>query len=134
MENTYIVDACTLLTLLNKGEGGHKEVFEFFVKNQEATWLIPIHGYIEVKRNELRRIQNGEEYIKIGHYKIHTKPYPLTESFLVETFNSIEKYVSLKGADLIYALIAEKENIPIVTCDKGFKDYEDKIKVIYFKK
>lgn len=134
MENTYLIDACTLLTLLNKSEGAHEQVFEFFVEHSDATWLLPIHGYIELKRSELRRINNGEEYIRIGKYEIHTKPYHLTEEFLRETFESIEKFAVLKGADLIYALIAEKENVPLVTCDQDFKNVENMIDIIYFDK
>lgn len=134
MENTYLIDACAMLTLLNKAESRHTDVFDFFIEHKDATWLLPVHCYFEIKATESRWIVYKEDYFRIGHYNIHTKLYELTEQFLNKAFPLIKDIPIYKGADVIYAAIAMLENVPFVTCDKGFLKIKDKIEIIYFDK
>jgi len=73
---------------------------------------------------------SGVPYLTIDH---DTIPLDFQSIQMCFEENVFEEFPLLRGMDLINASLAKIFKIPLATCDKDFKPYEDKIELIFIK-
>jgi predicted nucleic acid-binding protein len=83
-------------------------------------------------RRKRDKVEDRPPYGRIPLYVENSELYEVTPAFLkrVWDLDLYNLFLSLKGADLLYACIAKVENIPLVTHDKDFDQYEGTIQII----
>jgi predicted nucleic acid-binding protein len=117
----------------------HQSCYWFFQNLHDAdrvTWVVPGLIFFELQAVRARRKRDKVEdrlpYGRIPLYMENSELYEVTPAFLkrVWDLDLYNVFLSLKGADLLYACIAKVENIPLVTHDKDFDQYEGTIQII----
>jgi predicted nucleic acid-binding protein len=83
-------------------------------------------------RRKRDKVEDRPPYGRIPLYMENSELYEVTPAFLkrVWALDLYNVFLSLKGADLLCACIAKVENIPLVTHDKDFDQYESTIQII----
>jgi predicted nucleic acid-binding protein len=139
MRSRYVLDASVMAAVINMDDLEHQSCYWFFKNLHDADrviWVVPGLIFFELQAVRARRkrdmIENSPPYARIPLYVENSELYEVTPTFLkiVWDLNLYDVFLSLKGADLLYACIAKVENIPLVTHDRDFDQYEGIIQII----
>jgi predicted nucleic acid-binding protein len=135
----YVLDASVMAAVINMDDPYHQGCYTFFQDLHETDrvrWVVPGLIFFELQATRARRKRDGIEdrppYGRIPLYDENSELYEVTPAFLKSVWDQdlYNVFLSLKGADLLYACIAKVENIPLVTHDTDFDPYEGAIKII----
>lgn len=140
MKLRYVLDASVMAAVINMDDIGHQSSYWFFKNLHDAgrvTWVVPGLIFFELQSVRARRKRSNVEdrppYGLIPLYVDNTELYEVTPEFLKQVWEQdlYNTFLSLKGADLLYACIAKIENIPLVTNDSDFNPYKGVIEIIH---
>jgi predicted nucleic acid-binding protein len=100
---------------------------QFYKRNSDAVWVIPTLAYFEFQAAQSR---SGRRYRYV--YINALEVFELTLDFTRRCREKqlFERFLKLRGADLVYACIAKVEGIALVTFDQDFDDYAGDIEII----
>jgi predicted nucleic acid-binding protein len=126
MPERLLVDACFLTSLIRSTDANHDRATAFYHQHLGATWVVATLAYFEFQAAQSR---SGHTYREM--YVSNLEVFELTLEFArrcaqQQVFN---KFLKLRGADLVYACIAKVEGIPLVTFDKAFDFYRGEIQL-----
>ena len=139
MRLRYVLDASVMAAVINMDDPERQSCYWFFQNLHDAdrvTWVVPGLIFFELQavraRRKRDRVEDRQPYGRIPLYMENSELYEVTNAFLkrVWDLDLYNVFLSLKGADLLYACIAKVENIPLVTHDKDFDQYEGTIQII----
>jgi predicted nucleic acid-binding protein len=139
MRLRYVLDASVMAAVINMDDPEHQSCYWFFQNLHDAdrvTWVVPGLIFFELQAVRARRkrdkVEDRPPYGRIPLYMENSELYEVTPAFLkrVWDLDLYNVFLSLKGADLLYACIAKVENIALVTHDKDFDQYEGTIQII----
>ena len=139
MRLRYVLDASVMAAVINMDDPEHQSCYWFFKNLHDAdrvTWVVPGLIFFELQAVRARRkrdkVEDRPPYGSIPLYVENTELYEVTPKFLKSVWDQdlYNVFLSLKGADLLYACIAKMENLPLVTHDKDFDQYEGVIQII----
>ena len=139
MRSRYVLDASVMAAVINMDDPERQSCYWFFQNLHDAdrvTWVVPGLIFFELQavraRRKRDRVEDRQPYGRIPLYMENSELYEVTNAFLkrVWDLDLYNVFQSLKGADLLYACIAKVENIPLVTHDKDFDQYEGTIQII----
>jgi len=95
--------------------------------------IYPALAAFEVSAS-VSRMHRDQRPILRDFYILHENAiiYPVDDSLIQRTahLTSQDGFVQLRGADLVFACIAQIEDAYLVTLDKGFRAVSDYVKVI----
>lgn len=139
MKLRYVLDASVMAAVINMDDVAHQSCYWFFNNFHDAdavTWVVPGLIFFELQsvraRRKLSKVEDRPPYGSIPLYDENTELYEVTPKFLKQVWDQdlYNVFLSLKGADLLYACIAKVENIALVTNDTDFDKYRGVIEII----
>lgn len=130
MASRILVDASFLTSLIRSKDVNHTVAAQFYKSHPDTVWVIPTIAYFEFQAAQSRRGQTYKEVYIEKH-----EAFEITMKFLHRCGRRgvFERFLKLRGADLVYACISYTEEIPLVTFDKDFNEYTADIKLILLK-
>jgi predicted nucleic acid-binding protein len=138
MRLRYVLDASVMAAVINMDDPEHQSCYWFFQNLHDAdrvTWVVPGLIFFELQAVRARRKHDKVDRPPYGRIRYTWKTrnsMKLRLAFLkrVWDLDLYNVFLSLKGADLLYACMARVESIPLVTHDKDFDQYEGTIQII----
>jgi predicted nucleic acid-binding protein len=131
MTTKKLTDASFLISAIRTCDEYHVQCYGFFQNHEDSTWVVPTIAYFEYQATQSRLKREGKKAYRelyIPNLEIYEISLKLIRK--VSELDLPNWFEKLRGADLIYACIANIENIPLVTCDRHFDHYRQEIKVI----
>ena len=127
----FITDASFLISAIHSNDSNHDACYTFYKENEDSEWIIPALAYFEYQATQSRLEREGRKAYR-ELYIPNPKIYPITHE-LIKKVAELELslvFGGLRGADLIYACIAKIEEVPLITCDFHFTNYQTEIALI----
>lgn len=129
----YLIDASVMLALSNTRDPHHKKCKKFFDEYPWDLFYFALHSLFEIHAAHARRIRDRTFFGLPGNYN-----YPNVNFINIDwdfykackRRKLFDLFDRLKGMDLIYACLAKIGNYKLVTCDKHFDPYADKIDIL----
>lgn len=129
----YLIDASVLHGWVNTKDKHHNVCKKFFKDHQNDELFFPIHSLFEFQASWSRRIKEENFEGLPGTHQLKNKKFVYINRKLYDccqTKKLFEKFKKLKGADLVYACIADISKYTLVTCDSHFIVYQNKIDLL----
>lgn len=126
----YLIDSSVLLGWANTKDQHHNVCKKFFEEHREDELFFTVHSLFEFQASRARRIRGNDFEGLPGNYKLKNKKFVDIDRKLYDHCqiqNLFEKFKVLKGADLLYACIADIGKFMLVTCDSDFSVYRNNI-------
>ena len=123
----FLVDASFLTSVIRTADVHHNIAGRFYDGKPDAVWVIPTLAYFEFQAAQSR---SGQRYRDV--YVRSLEVFELTLDFTRRCREQqlFERFLKLRGADLVYACIAKIEDITLVTFDHDFDDYAGDIQIV----
>lgn len=126
----YLIDNSVLHGWANTKDQHHEACKKFFEEHQDDELFFPIYSLFEFQASRSRRIKGNDFEGLPGNYRLKNKKFIDINRKLYDDCQSqklFEKFKELKGADLLYACIADMGRFTLVTCDSDFDVYQNEI-------
>ena len=126
-----VLDASVMISAINSADPKHEDCYQF-VREREATWVVPLVAAFEFHAAQSRAVREGRRVIREIYWP-NAERYEITTGMLrrVSEAGLFERLSPLRGADLIYACVAALEHIPLATHDRDFEKVADVITVLW---
>jgi predicted nucleic acid-binding protein len=105
----------------------HNIANQFYERNPDAVWVILTLAYFEFQAAQSR---SGQRYRDV--YIRSLEIFELTLDFTRRCREQqlFERFLKLRGADLVYACIAKVKGFALVTFDRDFDDQAGYIQIV----
>jgi predicted nucleic acid-binding protein len=129
--NNYLLDANVIHALTNIKDINHNVCKAFFEEHSNKdAFFVPINGAFELQASLSRR-KRGNDFDAFDCLIKNMKFVDINRKLLDTCISQglLHKFDKLKGADLIYACVAEIGKFTLVTCDSDFDAYKETISI-----
>ncbi len=129
----YLIDSSVLHGWTNTKDKHHNVCRIFFKEHQNDELFFPIHSLFEFQASRARRIKGNDFEGLPGNYRLRNKKFIDINRKLYnycQSYELLEKFKELKGADLLYACMAYIGKFTLVTCDSDFDVYKNDINLM----
>jgi predicted nucleic acid-binding protein len=117
-------DASALIAVISISDAHHQAAYELWVEHREVLSIFPALAWFEYQAAANRLESEGTQVTRFI-YMIpgRTRVLPIDDSFIQRCTQRklIERFKSLRGADLVYACAAALERATLVTFDQKLK-------------
>lgn len=130
--NRLLLDASFLISAIRSCDINHLACYGYFKNHADNfRWVIPTIAYFEYQATQSRLRREGKNAYR-ELFIPNVEVFEISKKLIQKTaeLDLANVFASLHGADLVYACIAKIEEIPLVTCDKHFKPYNQVITII----
>jgi predicted nucleic acid-binding protein len=129
----YLIDNSALHAYTNVSDKLHKSSKQFFDENVGACFYFSVHSLFEFQASRHRRIRSKSFIGLPGNHKLEKQKCVQLDLHFYQECQSdrlFELFKDLKGMDLIYACIAKRGKLTLVTCDSDFDVYSNEISLL----
>jgi predicted nucleic acid-binding protein len=119
MPTRFLVDASFLTLVIRTADVHHNIANQFYERNPDAVWVIPTLAYFEFQAAQSRSGQRCRD-VYIRSLEIFELTLDFTRRCREQQL--FERFLKLRGADLVYACIAKVKGFALVTFDRDFDD------------
>jgi predicted nucleic acid-binding protein len=117
-------DASALIAVINVSDAHHQAAYSLWLEHRRSVSIIPSLAWFEYQAAGNRLKREGAKVSRLIYMdEGTTRSLPIDDAFIRRCSDQklMERFTSLRGADLVYACAAALERATLVTFDDKLK-------------